>query len=162
MNVFQFAMQMEKDGEAFYRELAAKSNNTGLQKIFTMLAEEEVVHYNTFKRLFEKSPAEAVESNALSKAKTIFVEMKKSGNFNISADTPQTEAYRKAMEAEKEAYIFYEKKAEEAGDDREKQVLLVFAREERHHYHLLENILEFVSQPESWTESAEFTRLQAY
>ena len=59
MNVFEFAMKMEKDGEAFYREIAKKTNNAGLQKIFNTLADEEVVHYNTFKKLFEKTAAEA-------------------------------------------------------------------------------------------------------
>lgn len=162
MNVFQFAMQMEKDGEAFFREIAAKTQNTGLRRIFTMLANEEVVHYNTFKKLYEKSPVEAIESNALSKAKTIFAEMKESGNFDITADTPQSEVYRKAMDAEKEAYTFYEKQAEETSDDREKHVLLTFGREERHHYQLLESILDFISRPESWTESAEFTRIEKY
>lgn len=44
MNIFEFAMQMEKDGEAFYREIAKKTKNSGLQKIFNTLADEEVVH----------------------------------------------------------------------------------------------------------------------
>lgn len=162
MNVFEFAMQMEKDGEAFYRDIAAKTNNTGLRRIFTMLADEEVVHYTTFKKLFEKSHVEADESNALSKAKNIFQEIKEAGNFDISAETPQTEAYRKAMEAEKEAYTFYEKKAEEAGDEKEKRILLAFGREERRHHRLLEGILEFVSRPETWLEDAEFARLEEY
>ena len=127
-----------------------------------MLANEEVVHYNTFKKLYEKSPVEVVESNALSKAKTLFSEMKESGNFDITADVQQSEVYRKAMVAEKEAYTFYEKQAEETSDETEKGVLLTFGREERHHYQLLENILDFISRPESWTESPEFTRLDEY
>ena len=50
MNVYEFAMQMEKDGEACYREIARKTKNAGLQKIFKTLADEEVVHFNTFKK----------------------------------------------------------------------------------------------------------------
>jgi len=71
MNVFEFAMQMEKDGEAFYREIAQKTKNAGLQKIFNTLADEEVVHYNTFKKLYENTPTEVVESNILDKAKNM-------------------------------------------------------------------------------------------
>lgn len=162
MNVFEFAMQMEKDGEKFYREIAEKTNDPGLQKIFNTLADEEVVHYNTFKKLFEKSGADAVESNILDKAKNIFAEMKDSGGFDVSAETAQTEAYKKAMEAEKEAYTFYEAKAEEVDDPKEKQILLTFAREERRHYRLLENVLEFVSRPDSWLEDAEFANMGDY
>ena len=162
MNVFEFAMQMEKDGEAFYRQIADKTKNAGLRKIFTTLADEEVVHYNTFKKLFESTAVTAVESNALAKAKNIFVEMKNSGGFDLSAETPQTEAYRKAMDAEKEAYTFYEKKAGETKVAAEKKILQAFAREERRHYRLLEHVLEFVSRPDSWLEDAEFARLEEY
>jgi rubrerythrin len=162
MNVFEFAMQMEKDGEAFYRQIASKTNNAGLQKIFTTLADEEVVHYKTFKKLFEKSAADIVESNVLGKAKNIFQEMKKTGGFDISAETPQIEAYKKAMDAEKEAFTFYEKKAEEATNPTEKNILQAFAREERRHYRLLENVLDFVSRPDAWLENAEFSQLGEY
>ncbi len=162
MNVFEFAMQMEKDGEAFYRQIAAATKNAGLRKIFSTLADEEVVHYNTFKKLFESGDAKAVESNALAKAKNIFVEMQKAGDFDLAAETPQTEAYRQAMEAEKAAYTFYEQKAGEMTAGAEKKILQAFAREERRHYRLLEHVLEFVSRPDSWLEDAEFARLDEY
>ena len=162
MNVFEFAMQMEKDGEKFYREIAEKSNDPGLKRIFNTLADEEVIHYQTFKKLFEKSGANAVESNILDKAKNIFSEMKDAGGFDVSAETLQTDAYKKAMEAEKDAYTFYESKANDVEDENEKQILLTFAREERRHYRLLENVLEFVSRPESWLEDAEFSNMEDY
>lgn len=162
MNVFEFAMQMEKDGEAFYREIAGKTKNAGLQKIFTTLADEEVVHYNTFKKLYDKTTVEVVESNILDKAKNIFIELKDAGGLDISAELPQTEAYEKALETEKEAYTFYEQKAEESDDPEEKQILLTFAREERRHYELLKNILEFVSRPHQWLENAEYANMAEY
>ncbi len=39
MNIYEFAMQMEKDGEAFYRNLALKVSNLVLKNILNMLAE---------------------------------------------------------------------------------------------------------------------------
>lgn len=162
MNVFEFAMQMEKDGEAYYRQIADKTINPGLKKIFETLADEEVVHYNTFKMLAERKAANAVESNILTKSKNIFAVMKESGPVDLSDETPQTEAYQKAMDAEKEAYTFYEEKAAEAENENEKEILLVFAREERRHYRLLENVLEFVSRPDSWIEDGEFVNIDKY
>ena len=162
MNVFEFAMQMEKDGEKFYREIASKTKDAGLKKIFDTLADEEVIHYNTFKSLHEKSAAKAVESNVLEKAKNIFAEMKDKGGLQVSDETAQIDAYKKAMQAEQEAYTFYEKKAMEAKDEAEKNILLTFAREERRHYRLLENVIEFVARPEQWLEDAEFSRMEDY
>lgn len=162
MNVFEFAMKMEQDGEKFYRELAEKTSDAGLKKIFNTLADEEVVHYNTFKSLFEKTKTNAVESNVLDKAKNIFTEMKASGAVNVSDATSQIDAYKQAMKAEEEAYTFYEQKAAEVSDADEKDVLMTFAREERRHYRLLENVIEFVSRPDEWLENAEFSRLDEY
>ena len=162
MNIFEFAMQMEKDGEAFYRDIAQKTKNAGLQKIFNTLADEEVVHYNTFKKLYDKTPAQVVESNILDKAKNIFIELKDSGGLDMSAEPPQTEAYKKALETEKESYTFYEQKAKESDNPEEKDILLTLAREERHHYRLLENIIEFVSRPQQWLEDAEYAHMAEY
>ena len=50
MNVFEFAMQMEKDGEAFYRKMADNSGNNVVKNVLLDLADDEVKHYNIFKR----------------------------------------------------------------------------------------------------------------
>ncbi len=42
MDIYDYAIQMEKDGETYYRELGRKSKAEGLQFIFTILADEEV------------------------------------------------------------------------------------------------------------------------
>ncbi len=44
MDIFDYAIQMEKDGEKYYREIAGKTNNKGLATIMNMLADEEVRH----------------------------------------------------------------------------------------------------------------------
>lgn len=50
MDVYDYAMQLEQDGESYYREGAKLSANKGLSRILTMLADAEVRHYNVFKR----------------------------------------------------------------------------------------------------------------
>ena len=53
MNVFEFAMNMEKDGENYYRELAGKADHKGMVNILNMLAEDEVKHYNILREMKE-------------------------------------------------------------------------------------------------------------
>ena len=48
MNIYDFAIQMEKDGEAYYRELGERSKQEGLKYIFTLLADEEKELCNLF------------------------------------------------------------------------------------------------------------------
>ena len=51
MNIFEYAMQMEQDGETFYRDLAAKTTMPGMDRTFTMLADDEVKHRKTLQAL---------------------------------------------------------------------------------------------------------------
>ena len=56
MNIYDFAIQMEKDGEAYYRELGRKSKAEGLQFIFSILADEEVRHYTILEKMKASAP----------------------------------------------------------------------------------------------------------
>ncbi len=72
MNIYDFAMQMEKDGENYYRELAAASEIAGLKKIFDMLADEEVKHFQIFRQLKEKKgETQFPETSILTNVKNI-------------------------------------------------------------------------------------------
>ncbi len=160
MNIFEYAMQMEKDGEEYYRTLARQTDNKGLQTILTMLADEEVKHYNAIERIQTTEPHMA-ETTILTDAKNIFVQIKESGE-SFDFDIQQTELYRKAQDIEKESQDFYTEKADEVTEEYQRELFLKLADEERKHYFLLDNIIEFVSRPEYWLENAEFCHLEEY
>ena len=63
-NIFEYAMQMEKDGEDYYRQLAQKIDNNGMKTILTMLADEEVKHYNAIEKI-KKQKTQIAESEVL-------------------------------------------------------------------------------------------------
>jgi rubrerythrin len=160
MNIFKYAMQMEKDGEEYYRQLARQTANNGLQTILTMLADEEVKHYNAIEKMKTAKP-KLVETTVLSDAKNIFIQIKES-NGNLDYDTGQTQLYKKAQNIEERSRDFYLEKANEVEEEYQKEVFLTLAEEEKKHYFLLENIIEFVSRPETWLENAEFYHLEEY
>ncbi len=160
MNIFEYAMQMEKDGENYYRQLAWQTANKGLQTILTMLADEEVKHYNAIEKMQTTEPLMA-EATILTDARNIFVQIKESGE-SFDFDIKQTDLYRKAQDIEKESQDFYTEKADEATEEYQRELFLKLADEERKHYFLLDNIIEFVSKPEYWLENAEFFHLEEY
>jgi rubrerythrin len=160
MNIFEYALQMEKDGENYYRQLARQTANKGLQTILTMLADEEVKHYNAIETMQTAEPHTA-ETTILTDARNIFVQIKGSGE-SFDFDTKQTELYRKARDIEKKSRDFYTEKANEVTEEYQKELFLKFADEEKKHYFLLDNIIEFVSRPEYWLENAEFCHLEEY
>lgn len=165
MNIYDFAMQMEKDGENYYRELAAASKIAGLKKIFDMLADEEVKHFQIFKELKEKkSAAQFPETHILTNVKNIFIGMKEEKPKLHVDTTADTNAFRKARDIEQKSIDFYLEKAEGAEDASVKNLLKQLAKEEEKHLKIMENLVEFVSRPEPghWLENAEWHHLEEY
>ena len=160
MNIFEYAMQMEKDGENYYRQLAQQTANKGLKTILTMLADEEVKHYNAVGRM-KSAELHMAETTILTDAKNFFVQIKESGE-SFDFDIKQTELYRKAQDIEERSLDFYMEKVNEMTEEYQKELFLKLAEEEKKHYFLLDNIIEFVSKPEQWLENAEFYHLEEY
>ncbi|HDZ68837.1 MAG TPA: rubrerythrin [Phycisphaerales bacterium] len=160
MDIFKYAMQMENDGENYYRQLAQQSSNKGIQTIMTMLADEEVKHYNAIQKA-KTGKSQMTETTILADAKNVFVQIKES-NESFDFDIKQTELYRRAQDIEKKSRDFYLEKANKVKEKYQKELFLKLADEEKKHYLLLDNIIEFVSRPEHWLENAEFFHLEEY
>jgi len=160
MNAFDFAMQMERDGERYYRELSEKTDNGGVRNILVMLADAEIAHYHLFRDMREGTPVQTSESAILDDVKNIFAEMKAQGSSQ--ADPGQTDLYRKALEIEKKSRDFYLAQAEETPEEERKEIFRKIAAEEGKHYRIVENILDFISRPEQWLEDAEWYHLDEY
>ena len=90
-------MQMEKDGENYYRDSAQKINNTGLKKILGMLADAEVKHYDILQKMKKNEKTQALHTEILSNVKNIFVEMQEAKD-TVGVNISQKELYKKAQE----------------------------------------------------------------
>lgn len=160
MNILEYAMQMEKDGETYYRQLIQQTTNKGLRTILTMLANEEVKHYNAIDKI-RTGKSQMAATTILAGAKNIFVKLKDSSE-GFDAEISQIDLYKKAQDIEEKSRDFYLEKANEVDQDYQKELFLKLAEEEKKHYFLLYNIIEFVSRPEHWLENAEFCHLEDY
>jgi len=159
MNVYEYAMKVEKDGESYYRDLASKTDNVGVKSILTMLADEEVKHYVLFERMSKNQILPTQPSVDIFKnTKNIFEKMRKENKATCFSQD-QIDFYKNALQSEENSYKFYTEKALMLEEGEQKKAFLRIAEEERAHYVLLENLVEYVSAPESWVESAEFNHL---
>lgn len=165
MNVYEFALQMEREGEDYYRSLAKDSTSPGLTKIFTMLADEEVKHLKVIESLRQKDPdSTAVESDFLNQVKNIFMDMRDTREYPRVDSTKATKEYIKACVIEKNSHAFYQEKAEQTQDKHIREIFERLAKEEARHLTIMENIVQFVSRPEpgNWLENAEWHHLEEY
>jgi rubrerythrin len=159
MDIYEYAIQMETDGENFYRELAAGTPNKGLAAIFSMLADEEVKHHRLFENMKRHDKVHAAETPILENVKNVFIQMKE--ERQTEANISEIELYRKAQEIERKSRDFYIEKSAEV-DASQTEVFLKIADEEKRHYSILGKLIDFVNRPAYWLENPEWYHLEDY
>ena len=158
MDIFAYAMQMEKDGEIYYRELSAQTENDGIKNILTRLANAEVVHYKIFQAMKSKEQLQETDSKNLAGIKNIFAQLKENGPSGVNST--QVDLYRKAQDLEEKTRDFYLEQAKESKNEDEKAIFQKLANEEKKHYLILENIINFVNKPATWLENPEWYNVE--
>jgi rubrerythrin len=159
MNIYEFAMQMERDGERFYRNLADGSSSQGMSRILTALADDEAKHYIIVKEMAEDVEPDMDKTTVLTDAKNVFAQMQ---GTSLDLGGLQVEVYRQAQEIERQSREFYKEQADQATQASARTILLEIADEEQRHYFLLDRIVEFIDRPRTWIENAEFNHLDEY
>ena len=164
MNIFEYAMKMEDDGRAFYLEHAKKTSIPELKRVLVELAEDELKHYNIFKALRNKQPAEYKESEKttiLSTVKNVFEELK-TEKKKLSFQKGAKSIWEEAREIERKVEEFYREKAKEINDEAQRHILHRIADEEHRHWVTMENVIQFLDRPKQWLEDAEWNNLEDY
>jgi rubrerythrin len=152
-------MQMEKDGELYYREIAAQTQNAGVKNILNMLADAEVKHFQMFQQMKDQEGLPVADEGYLSNIKNVFVELRE--RKRSLTNGTQKALYQKAQDLEKKTRDFYKEKAEEVNSS-QREILLKIADEEQKHFDILENLIMMLQRPENWLENAEWYRLEEY
>lgn len=160
MDIYSYAMQMEKNGESYYREIAGKARSKGIRNVLLMLADAEVKHYQIFEHMKRHEVVQPADLAYLGKIKNIFVQMRE-GKEPLEVNGSQIVLYRKAQEIEKKTRDFYREKSTEV-DESQRTMFLKIADEEQKHYDILENIIDVVTRPETWLENPEWYHLEEY
>jgi rubrerythrin len=160
MDIYDYAMQMEKDGEDLYRDLAGRVVIQGLRTILLMLADAEVRHYKLFQNMKNNDKVSMTDTSILDDVKNVFAKMKEEKSFEV--DVSEIELYRKAQGIEKMTQDFYEEQAGKVKDKAQAGIFLKIAEEEKRHYFILENIINFVNKPSSWLENPEWYHTEEY
>jgi len=155
MDIYKYAMQMELDGRHFYLDLAKKTNNKGIKSILTMMADSESKHYNIILSMQRNDKTQySADTEVLTNIKNIFMKMKEEKEIDV--DVSQVVFYKKALEVETNSEKFYLERADEEKDPHRKEIFLTLANEEKSHCILLENLVNLVSQPDTWVENSEW------
>jgi rubrerythrin len=166
MNIFDFALKMEVDGEKYYRDLAESVKYDDLKKVLEGLADDEQRHYKIIQSA-QNQTFSYVENPTLSKVHNVFSVSKNepalpTNDFIAKLKDEQINVYRAALVKEKESVQLYKKLKENAQRHEEKIICEKLMQEEEKHVEVIEDIIEMLNHVNDWVESAEFNHQDIY
>ncbi len=154
MTPLELALQTEVDGKAYYLKQAKTTDDVQLQKLFSMLADDEEKHYQIVSEMI-KGQYRLMESNTLANVKTVFAD-KLAANETFQVEIDNIEAYEQAVKFEDDSIALYKDLAKSAKSSVEEELFRELVREELRHRVILQNLLEAIRHPQSWVEDWEF------
>ena len=166
MDIIEFAMQMELDGKEFYERSAQNAATPEFKEILRNLAEEEQRHYTFFKRLIEgnSDPAQKELEKGRSRMATIrntivlLTESDNEHSFGADARSVWTEALKIEVSAER----MYREEAKKEKNSERKNLLNRIADEEQNHVYLIDNVLLFLTDPQTFIYSRQFADFKSW
>ena len=158
MNPYDFAIQMSRDGEKFFRTLNKQVKKPGLRKILVILANDQAIHRRDFERMKKAEGKTLPEAKNLTGALNPFAQRLKRLDLGerLDENLPPAELYRRGQALDKECEDFYRKRATRVKDLRLKQAFLAVAEEQRKHHFTLEHLINFILEPQQELEDAEW------
>jgi len=156
MEAIKKAIQMEKDGRAFYQKAAAQTSSEMGRTIFESLANDELIHLDAFQKIFEKRVGKEEWTALVNSGR-------KYANLSIfpkdlkeleggHPETNELDALNLAMEAEREAVDFYSGILEAAKDQEVIDIINEIIQQEKNHYLILNEEFTHLSSTGHWYE----------
>jgi len=155
-NAIKTAIQMEKDGFAFYKKASAQTSSDMGRDIFESLANDEQLHLEVFQKLFQDRIEKSEWDNLVKSSKKyaeidIFPkDLKQTEGAN--PDTNELDALGMAMNSEKEAIDYYGEIKEKTKEESIRQIINEIIEQEKNHYSILQEEFDYLSKTGYWFE----------
>ncbi|MFA5317527.1 MAG: ferritin family protein [Dehalococcoidales bacterium] len=152
----QEAEKMEVDGKTFYLEMSRKSVNQRGRELFQILAEEEDVHRQDFRKIYDavlsglEIPGHEILSEEASKLHSLFCQAVEEVEKEIKAPAAELEAIDTAIRMEQDGIDFYLNQARKAEFPRVRRFYRELADEEKRHKATLEDYRKYAVDPAGW------------
>lgn len=150
MNATEIAIRMQTDAIKFYTEAAEKTKNPVGKQMFLTIVEDEKRHLETLSQIFKGLNITVQDVSPMENIRTVFESMKSGMMKRVEATMDELEAFKIAMQMEKEGVEFYKKAAAQAKTEKEKTLFERLIKEEQEHYNIFANTYFFLSDTGSW------------
>jgi rubrerythrin len=154
------AIQLEKDGQAFFEQAARETSNDLGKKMFHKLANDEVRHLQTFKKMFQTIADPQIWKQLMAEGsprkRMPYFEQKTAQRTPAEKGAGELNALQQALEVERKAITFFKETAEGTDDPEAKRIFETIAEEEEAHYDLIQAQIDSVTHSGFWFDIGEF------
>jgi rubrerythrin len=150
MNAVEIAIKMQTDAIKFYTEAAEKTKNPVGKQMFLTIVQDEKRHLETLTQIFKGLNITVQDVSPMENIRTVFESMKTGMMKRVEATMDELDAFKIAMQMEKEGVEFYKKAALEAQTEEERSLFERLVKEEQDHYNIFANTYFFLSNTGSW------------
>jgi len=155
MDILDYAIQMERDGYEFYLRSAQKQKDEAARRMLEILADDEKRHEEILKGM-QQGKARMIASKKFAGIKNVFQKLAAAKQPFINENGCLSGVLRQGVEIEARSVELYRKNAAQTADAAEKEIWQKLQAEEEKHQKLLELTLEYVDNPQTILENAEF------
>lgn len=150
-DIISAALQLERDGRKLYLDVAAKTSNAMVRRMFESLADDELRHIERIQQLSpgDKTAGE-VNKELYQRLRHIFADMPAEVRRTAEVAESDVEALNLAIDMEVKSREAYLKWAEESDTEELSTPCNMLAEEERFHEELLENTREYLAYSIDW------------
>jgi len=146
----QYAIQLERDGLAFYTEAAARTQNRLGKKMLEALAADEQRHEAVLVALAEEKQVALEGDLPKKRLVTLFAELGPAIKAELDADPSDTKAVEKALDMERASIAHYQEQVKTAQDAASRALYERLVVEEHQHADILQNCLEYLNRTGQW------------
>jgi rubrerythrin len=162
----KLSIELEEKGYAFYSATAAKTANPLAASTLSSLAEREMEHIKKIDEFYRNLTGEKplivnwlltveVPPSRAELIRPILNRLKASLNKQFATTDDINEAYLIAEGLERDSFTLYDKIAKESSDPTASKFYSALAREEREHYAILDETLQYLNHPADWFREQE-------
>ena len=151
MTAIDLAVKMETDAIKFYYEASNRTKHPVGKKMFLTIMEDEKRHLEMLNQVLKGLDIDTKGmADPINKIKTVFEQMKDEMMQRVEAAADEMEAFRIAMDMEREGADLYKKMASESAADKEKALFERLRLEEERHFSIFSNTYSFMKDTGNW------------
>jgi rubrerythrin len=147
---FEYAIQLEQDGQRYYSEAAEGTSNPLGKQMFQSLAADENRHEQIIRRMADKMAVELPEDLPKRRLVTLFSTLGDELKQDLTADADDSQVIAKAIEMEKASEALYREQASETDSQDEEAIWERLALEESQHTDILRNTQTYLDDTGHW------------